>query len=206
MLRVLGRITSINVRKVLWTLDALGEAYEQQDWGLPIRDPHDPQFLAVNPNATVPVLIESDGFSLWESNAIMVYLAQTRGALLPQDRQSLGLALQWLGWQASELNPPWMYALHALVRKTPGYDDQNKIADSLARWEAKMRILEADLAKRRPFIAGDAFSLADIALGLSVHRWFQTPFAHPDLPAVSAYYERLRAQSPGRVWMPDGMA
>lgn len=206
MLRVLGRMTSINVRKVLWTLDELGEVYEREDWGLPLRDPKVPQYLALNPNGTVPVLIESDGFSLWESNAIMVYLAQTRGALLPGDRNGLGLALQWLSWQASELNPPWMYALHALVRKTPGYEDKDKIAESLARWTAKMQILEAELKKGRPFIAGADFSLADIALGLSIHRWFQTPFAHPDLPAVAAYYERLRARPSGLAFMPEGMS
>ncbi|MCW5721421.1 MAG: glutathione S-transferase N-terminal domain-containing protein [Devosia sp.] len=206
MLRVLGRVTSINVRKVLWTLDELGETYEREDWGLPLRDPKVPQFLTLNPNGTVPVLIEADGFAMWESNAVMVYLAQTRGRLLPGGGHELGLALQWLGWQSSELNPPWMYAIHALVRKTPGYDDPEKIAESIARWSAKMRILEAELAKGRPFIAGADFSLADIALGLSIHRWFQTPFEHIALPAVSAYYALLRSRPAGRAFMPEGMS
>ncbi|NMA99644.1 MAG: glutathione S-transferase, partial [Phyllobacteriaceae bacterium] len=143
MTRVLGRVTSINVRKVLWALDALGESYEREDWGLPLRDPHDPAFMALNPNATVPVLVEDDGTALWESNGLLVYLAQTRGALLPKDRHELGLALQWLGWQASELNPAWGYAVRALLRRTQGYDDVGKIDDSIRRWTAKMEILEA---------------------------------------------------------------
>src|SRR5690606_5379370 len=94
-LRVLGRVTSINVRKVLWALDELGVAYEREDWGLPLRDPRAPEFLALNPNGLVPVLIE-DGFVLWESNAILTHLARRHGALLPGDPRDRALVDQWL--------------------------------------------------------------------------------------------------------------
>lgn len=203
MTRVLGRVTSINVRKVLWALDALGESYEREDWGLPLRDPHDPAFMALNPNATVPVLVEDHGTALWESNGLLVYLAQTRGALLPKDRHELGLALQWLGWQGTELNAAWGYAVQALLRRTKGYDDAGKIEESIRRWTAKMEILEAELSRRTPFIAGSEFSIADIALGLSCHRWFMTPFDKKPLPAVKGYYARLRGRTEGARWMPD---
>ena len=203
MVRVLGRVTSINVRKVLWALDELGIGYEREDWGLPLRDPNVPEFLALNPNGQVPVLIEDDGKALWESNGLLVYLAQTRHGLLPKERCALGLALQWLGWQASELNPPWGYAVNALLRRTPGYDDEERIADSIRRWAAKMRILEAELALGHAFVAGDQFSIADIALGLSCHRWFMTPFDRSDLPATEDYYRRLRARPAGARWMPE---
>ena len=203
MVRVLGRVTSINVRKVLWALDELGISYQREDWGLPIRDPNVPEYLALNPNGTVPVLIEDDGFSMWESNAVVLYLAQTRGGLLPSDRQALARSLQWLSWQATELNPPWMYALNALVRKRPGFDDPAKITESIAVWTRKMDILEAELTKGRTFGAGDEFSVADIALGLSIHRWFVVPFDHKPLPYVQAYYERLKQRQAGARWMPD---
>ena len=206
MVRVLGRITSINVRKVLWALDELGVEHEREDWGLPLRDPREPAFLALNPNAQIPVLIEKDGFALWESNAILLYLAKTRGALLPENPRELGLALQWFIWQATELNPPWGYAVNALVRKTPGYDDTAKIAESVTRWTAKMELLEAELAKERPFIGGETFSIADIVLGLSLHRWFITPFDHQPFPHAQAYYERLKQRPAGARWMPDDMA
>ena len=205
MVRVLGRVTSINVRKVLWALDELGISYEREDWGLPLRDPREPQFLALNPNAQVPVFIEDDGSALWESNAILLYLSRTRSALLPQAPRALGLALQWFIWQATELNPPWGYAVHALARKTPGYDDAAKIAESIARWTARMDLLEAELAKGNAFIAGDAFSLADIVLALSIHRWFVTPFDHKPMPHAQAYYERLKQRPAGARWMPDDM-
>jgi glutathione S-transferase len=203
MVRVLGRVTSINVRKVLWTLDELGESYQQEDWGLPIRDPKVPQFLALNPNGQVPVLIEDDGAVLWESNAIMVYLAQTRESLLPAGRHELGLALQWLGWQATELNASWAYVVPGLLRGLPGYDDPDQMAKAITRWTGTMRILEAELEKGRRYLAGEVFSIADIAIGLSCHRWFKTPFEKADLPAVKAYYERVRSRQAGARWMPE---
>ena len=60
MLKVLGRVTSINVRKVLWALDELNLQYGREDWGLPIRDPKVPEFIALNPNAQIPVFIENE--------------------------------------------------------------------------------------------------------------------------------------------------
>lgn len=202
MMRVLGRITSINVRKVLWALDELGLAYDREDWGLPIRDPKVPEFLTLNPNGQVPVLVDSD-FSMWESNAILVYLAERygMGVLIPDDIQTRAIALQWLGWQVSDLNPAWMYAVLALQRKAPGYDNAERIAESLTRWTARMDILEAELAKGRPFIAGDSFSIADIAMGLSIHRWFCLPAEKKAMPATEDYYSRLMAREAGARWM-----
>ncbi|WP_332700008.1 glutathione S-transferase family protein [Devosia sp.] len=200
MLRILGRVTSINVRKVLWALDELGLDYGREDWGLPLRDPKAPEFLALNPNGQVPVLVENE-FVLWESNAILIYLAEREGQLLPKQLEVRALALQWLIWQTSELNPPWGYAVNALIRKTPGYDDAAKIAESMTRWGAKMDLLEAQLAKSGTgFVAGE-FSIADIALGLSVHRWISIAADKPVLPAVSEYYERLKGRVAGARWM-----
>ncbi len=200
MLRVLGRVTSINVRKVLWALDELALRYEREDWGLPFRDPKVPEFLALNPNGQVPVLVENS-FVLWESNAILIYLAEREGALLPEQLELRALALQWLGWQAAELNPPWGYAVNALLRKTPGYDDPAKVADSMSRWTSKMEILEAALAGANTGYIGAGFSIADIALGLSVHRWMSIPADKKEFPAVADYYERLLSREAGARWM-----
>ncbi|WP_240230372.1 glutathione S-transferase family protein [Devosia lacusdianchii] len=200
MLKVLGRVTSINVRKVLWALDELGLAYEREDWGLPLRDPKVPEFLALNPNGQVPVLVEGE-FVLWESNAILIYLAEREGRLLPAQLELRAVALQWLGWQASELNPPWGYAVNALIRKTPGYDDPTKVADSIARWSAKMDLLEAQLARTGAFVAGGEFTIADIAVALSVHRWMAIPAEKKAFAAVADYYERLMSREAGARWM-----
>lgn len=202
MMRVLGRVTSINVRKVLWALGELGLSYERDDWGLPLRDPNVPEFLALNPNGQIPVLLDGD-FVLWESNAILNYLADKDGSghLLPTDVQLRARAQQWLTWQSSELNPSWGYAVQAMIRKTPGYDDPAKIAESMARWGGKMEILEAHLAKGEAFVAGDQFTIADIALGLSVHRWFSIPLERKAFPVVGDYYARLKQRPEGAPWM-----
>lgn len=200
-LRILGRVTSINVRKVLWAAGEIGIEYDREDWGLPLRDPNVPEFLALNPNAQVPVIVD-DGFVLWESNAIISYLARKhRSGLLPADFQARGLVQQWLYWQLGELNPTWGYAVNALLRKNPAYADPERIADSVAKWTAKMEILEGQLARTGAFVCGEDFSLADIALGLSVHRWFSTPFERRELPAVAAYYEAMKARPAGAPWL-----
>lgn len=204
-LKILGRVTSINVRKVLWAADEMGLAYEREDWGLPIRDPNVPEFLALNPNGQVPVLLDGD-FVLWESNAVMQYLAEFYGqnTLWTQDAHVRALVYQWLSWQVSELNPTWGYAVQALMRKTPGFDDAKRIDQSIQRWSGKMELLEAHLAKSGDYVTGAAFTLADIALGLSVHRWFGTPFQKSPLPAVTAYYQRVKGRKAAAAWMGAG--
>ena len=167
---------------------------------MPLRDPKVPEFLDLNPNGQVPVLVEG-AFTLWESNAILIYLAEREGRLLPEQLELRALALQWLSWQASELNPPWGYAVNALIRKTPGYDDPAKVADSMARWSSKMDILEAALAGSNTGYIGAGFSIADIALGLSVHRWMSIPAEKKELPVVAEYYERLMSREAGARWM-----
>jgi glutathione S-transferase len=202
--KILGRVTSINVRKVLWTADELGVSYEREDWGLPLRDPREPEFLALNPNALVPVIVD-DGFVLWESNPIMRYLCERQGqSLIPEDLRTRALMEQWLAWQSTELSPVWIYAFLAFGRPTPGYDDQQAIAASIAKWTTKMAIIEAQLAGAGPYLLGEPFTLADIAIGLSVHRWFGTRFAHPELPAIGAYYERLKGRAAARTHLGAG--
>jgi glutathione S-transferase len=201
MLKILGRITSINVRKVLWTADELGVTYLHEEWGTPPLNIKSAEYLALNPNGQIPVIID-DRFVLWESNAIMRYLAEPAGeVLIPADRHERARMEQWLSWQGTELNPSWAYAVMARLRKKPGFDDEAEIARSAARWAAKMSILEQQLEATSAYVAGDAFTLADIALGVSVHRWFATPIERPELPFVRGYYERLRQRRAGAPYM-----
>ncbi len=192
MLKVLGRTSSINVRKVLWTLDELGLAYQREDWGAGFAPTDDPAFLALNPNGLIPVLVDDQG-PLWESNTICRYLAHRHGdgALLPADPRGRAGVEQWMDWQATELNGAWRYAFLALARKAPGFDDPARIAASVAAWNRAMTLLERQLESTGAYAAGEAFTLADVVLGLSTHRWAATPIDHADLPAVRAYYERL---------------
>lgn len=198
MLRLLGRSNSLNVRKVLWLCEELALPYEQELWGAGFQPTSDPAFLALNPNAMVPVIIEDDGFTLWESNAICRYLAARHGRddLLPSDLRARANVERWMDWQATDLNASWRYAFQALVRKNAAFDDTREIAASAAEWNRMMGILDARLAETGAFVAGADFTLADIGLGLATHRWFATPIEHADLANVAAYYDRL-SERPG---------
>ncbi len=192
MLEVHGRTSSINVRKVLWTCDELGLAYAREDWGIGFRSPQAPEFLARNPNGLVPVIVD-EGFVLWESNTICRYLAarHDRADLLPADAQARARVEQWMDWQAGELNNAWRYAFMGLVRQSPAHRDAAAIEASLDSWNRHMQILDTQLAHTGAYVAGPAFTLADIVLGLSVHRWLMTPIVRPELPAVASYVRRL---------------
>lgn len=193
MLRILGRQTSINVRKVLWTLEELGLAYSlDQSWGTS-RALSEPEFLALNPSAQIPVLIDGETV-LFESNAICRYLAARYGdgSLWPAEPAARARVDQWMEWQSATLNPAWSDAFLGLVRRPEAYVGRKAaIADSAARWSALMLVLEAELT-HRPYAAGDGFTLADIVLGLSVHRWRETPIEHPASPNLARYLARLR--------------
>ena len=110
MLKILGKATSINVRKVLWTCAELGESFVQEDYGVGFSSTQTPEFLALNPNGMVPVIQDGD-FTLWESNAICRYLAHSRGRLdlLPNSDAERALVEQWMDWQVSELNNSWRW-------------------------------------------------------------------------------------------------
>jgi glutathione S-transferase len=196
MLRILGRTSSINVRKVLWTCAEIGLPFEREDWGLGLRPTSDAAFTALNPNALVPVVRDGD-FVLWESNTICRWLAAEHGRddLLPRAPRERALVERWMDWQATELNTAWRYAFMALVRHSAAHADARAIAASSAEWNRAMSLLDAQLHSHgHAFVAGDRFTLADIVLGLSTQRWLVTPIDRPALPAVLAHHERLRAR------------
>jgi glutathione S-transferase len=208
VVRILGKASSINVRKVLWTCTELGVAFEREDWGSGFRSTQEPEFLELNPNAMVPVLVDGDAV-LWESNTICRYLATRHGdgagtSLLPRDALARAQVEQWMDWQATELNNAWRYAFMGLVRNSTAHQDPELIEASIAGWNRHMGILERRLEQTGAYAAGGAFSLADIVLGLSAHRWRKTPMeARPDYPAVAAWMARLDARPAARAWLAD---
>lgn len=204
MLKILGRSSSINVRKVLWTCDELDLRYAQEAYGSGFAPTNTPEFKALNPNALVPVLID-DAFVLWESNAICRYLAarEQRTDLLPADVRERALVEQWMDWQATELNAAWRYAFMARVRRSAAHADPAAIETSIAAWNAAMGIVDARLARTGAYVAGTTFTLADVVIGLSTHRFLLTPMQRARLPALEAYYARLRERPAFRRNAPD---
>jgi glutathione S-transferase len=198
MLTIIGKPTSINVRKVLWTCVELGLPFTREDW----REEH----AALNPNRMVPVLVDGD-FTLWESNAICRYLCARAGsdALLPRDAHARARVEQWMDWQATELNNAWRYPFMALVRASPAHTDPAQIEAGVASWNRHVGILEAQLAATGAYVAGERFTLADVVIGLSLNRWSMTPMARPDYPHVAAYLARLVERPGYRAWCANGV-
>ncbi len=197
-MKIIGKTTSINVRKVLWTCAELDLPYDREDW----NEAH----ASLNPNAMVPVLVD-DGFVLWESNTICRYLSNKHASsLLPDDAQGRARVEQWMDWQATELNTAWRYAFMALVRNSPAHQDPAQIEAGVAGWNRHIGILEAQLGKTGAYVVGEEFTLADVVLGLSVNRWMMTPMARPDYPNVSAYYDRLDERPAFREFGRNGIA
>jgi glutathione S-transferase len=197
MLKILGKSSSINVRKVLWTCAEIGIAYDLEEWGEGDLAIETPQFLELNPNGKVPV-VQDEGSTLWESNVICRYLAGKHGRddLLPAAPSARAQIEKWMDWQATELNNAWRYAFMALVRRSARHGDQAAIIASVEDWNRHMDMLDAQLSMTGAFVNGATFTLADIVLGLSVNRWMAAPIRRTRLAAVEAYYERL-SQRPG---------
>jgi glutathione S-transferase len=195
MLQVLGRSSSINVRKVLWTCHELGLAFDHVEWGSAGLDLSSPQFRRLNPNGLIPVLVDGP-LVLWESNAICRYLAarERDTRLLPDAPAARAVVEQWMDWQATELNNAWRYAFMALVRKSPRHTDPAAVQESVASWNRHMTILDGALAQSGAYVTGNDLTLADVVLGLCTHRWYATPFDKPALTAVARFYEVLHAR------------
>ena len=195
MLRILGRTSSSNVQKVQWCCDELGLAYEQENVGHGIRN-RDPDYLAMNPNGLVPAIID-DGFVLWESNAIIEYLASRHGAgsLYPDDLQTRALACQWMDW-TNTVAIPARRGLHRTMNVPPPEDrDQQAIAAARDTFTKTIQMLDDRLAASR-HLTGDAFNIGDMPAGVVTHQWYGFDIDHCHMPNLKRWYESL-AERPG---------
>ena len=194
MLILHGRETSANVMKVAWLAAETGIKIDRRDVGGPFGGTDTPEFRAMNPNGTVPVLQDGD-FCLFESNAIVRHLAETRcGApWYPADPKDRAIANQWMDWGAIEVAEPMVKLFIQYVRTAEADRDAGIIAAALERATTKWGILDAALADRA-YLLGDTLTMADIPPGCWVQRWFALPVERPDLPNLKAWYERLAAR------------
>jgi glutathione S-transferase len=192
MFNVYGRANSINVRKVLWMLDEVGEPYTRTDWGRGYRSTSEPEFLAVSAFGVVPV-IDDDGFVLRESQTIVRYLAAKHGRadLYPTDLKTRARVEAWMDWASTDLYAAARPVFHAMIVNAKDPAAAVAPADGVASWTVHMRRLDRQLAGAGPFLMGEHYTIADIPAGMVVNRWFTLRFEKPVLPAVTAYYDRL---------------
>jgi len=192
MLKLWGRINSINVQKVLWALAELKVPYKRTDAGLQFGVVNEPFYRRMNPNGRVPT-IEDDGFVLWESNAIVRYLSAKHGAgtLWPDDLRQRADADRWMDWATSTVAPALTPVFWGLIRTPPEKRNMAAIEADAEKVGQAFQVLEQSL-EGRDHVAGGHFTMGDIPLGTFVHRWYALAVKRPKLPRVEAYYERLR--------------
>jgi len=195
MLKIWGRVNSINVQKALWCCGELNLKYERIDAGMKFGVNNTPEYKALNPNALVPT-IDDDGFILWESQAIVRYLARKHGlgTLCPSDPKACADADRWMDWNATTVWLNLRPIFWGLVRTAPEQRDHALLADSRNKLAANMAILDAHLAGRK-YMLGDAFTMGDIPLGTAVQRWFNLPIEREPYRNLEAYYRRLQGRA-----------
>ena len=205
MLNIWGRISSINVRKVVWCAQELGLDSQRTEAGGRFGVVRTPEYLALNPNALVPCIDDGEGAQrlvLWESNVIVRYLCARHapGTLYPEPLDARFDAERWMDWQQTTLNPASGGAFRQWIRTPAAERDADAIARSVAATEPLFALLDAHLATRE-FVTGDTFTMADIPLGCEAHRWFGLPptdYARPAWPHVERWFSGLRARSAAR--------
>jgi glutathione S-transferase len=198
MLRIWGRLSSVNVQKVVWCADEIGLAYERVDAGGSFGLTRTPQYLAMNPNALVPV-IEDEGLVLYESNAIVRYLAarHAAGRLWPQDLRRSADVDRWMEWQSTTYTPAMRDIFWQLVRTPAGERDTAVIERSRAECERLAGIVDAHLAGRE-HLTENGFTAADIVVGCAAHRWLNLLVAREPRPNLERWYAALRSRPGSR--------
>ena len=191
MLKIWGRLSSINVRKVVWAAQEVGVPFERTDAGAAFGIVQTPSYLALNPNALVPLIQDGD-FTLWESNVIVRYLCASHalGTLYPDTLPERFNAERWMDWQQTTLNPAGRDAFIQLIRTAPAQRQADLIARSNRDTEALLAMLDSHLSAQA-FMAGAQFTMADIPIGCELHRWFGLPQARLAHPHVERWYQSL---------------
>ena len=195
MLVIWGRNNSVNVQKVLWCCEEMALGYQRIDAGGAFGVVNTPQYRRLNPNGLVPT-IDDAGFVLWESNAIVRYLAakHSAGHLWPEDLCARADADRWLDWANTTFWPAMRPLFLGLIRTAPDERDPQALEQSRLNTADALRILDAHLAARA-YVAGPALTMGDIALGCGVWRWMALPIERPALPHLQRWFDAL-AQRP----------
>jgi glutathione S-transferase len=191
MLVIWGRNNSVNVQKVLWCCEEMALAYERIDAGGAFGVVDTPAYRSLNPNGLVPTIVD-DGFVLWESSAIVRYLAakHAAGSLWPGDLKTRAEADRWMDWKTTTFWPAMRGLFLGLVRTAPDKRDARAIEESRLKTAEVLGLLDAHL-KTYPFVAGNAFTMGDIPLGCGIWRWMALPIERPALPNVQRWFDAL---------------
>jgi glutathione S-transferase/GST-like protein len=201
-----------NGHKVSIALEELGLPYTVRVVSLSALEQRQPWFLRLNPNGRIPVIVDRDeaDFAVFESGAILVYLAEKTGRLMPADPKGRSLVMQWLMFQMGGIGP-MMGQANVFFRYLP-----EKIQPAIDRYQGEVRrlfqVLDGRLAEHE-YLAGD-YSIADIANWAWVRTWKWSGVPLDGLPALERWVQQLAARPacrrgidvPPRPFKPDDEA
>jgi glutathione S-transferase len=193
MLKVWGRRSSFNVQKVLWLIEELGLAYEHIPAGGDFGRLDDPAFGALNPHRRVPVIEDGD-LAVWESHAILRYLAARygQGRFWSDDPAARAHIDGWMDWAQTALQSDFLAGVFWGFFRTPEAKRNWPAIDrAIARCADHLRLIDGMLADR-PFLLSENLSLADIPVGAVLYRWFELEIERPPMPNLDAWYARLQ--------------
>jgi len=196
MIKVWGRKTSSNVQVVMWSIAELGLPYERYDRGHKHGGLDTPEFLAMNPNGVIPVVRDGDGECLWESAAILRYLANCygRAPYWPDDLAARAHIDKWAEWSKINFALNFSGPIFWQVIRTPRERwDPAAVNPAVAVLDRYLGIAEGQLSKGR-YLCGDDFTLADVQFGHLLYRYFDLDIEHRERAGLRAYYERLAAR------------
>ncbi|MCV4342391.1 glutathione S-transferase family protein [Pseudomonas capsici] len=195
MLKIWGRKNSSNVRKALWIAEEVGVPYETRDAGGAFGLVDGAEYRAMNPNGRIP-MIEDGDFVLWESNAIVRYLAALHASgtpLYPDDPKVRAQADKWMDWTTSTIAASFSPVFWGVVRTPAEKQDWDKIREGIKTLHSLLKVAD-DALSRQPYLSGDVFGMGDIPLGCFAYGWFEMPIERPELPHLKAWYERLKTR------------
>jgi glutathione S-transferase len=190
MLKIWGRVNSINVQKVMWAVAELNIPHTRVDAGMAFGVVNTPEYRAMNPNGRVPT-IDYDGFVLWESNTIVRYLYAKHGPV--RSFEEGYAAEKWMDWTLSTLAAPITTIFWQLIR-TPAEKRDAAAVEAAVKQAADAFKIADDALASQPYMSGRALSMGDIPFGCFVNRWMNLPVERPAHANLARYYDRLKAR------------
>lgn len=197
MIKVWGRVSSSNVQAALWCLAELELAFERIDAGFIYGVTDTPAYLEMNPNGFVPTIVDGGNPPLFETGAILRYLATAYGGdpFWPTDLVARTQVDKWAEWAKINISLKFTAPVFwQVVRTVPSRQDPDMIAANMDVLNKFLAIAD-DRLSANAFIAGPNFTLADIQMGHCLYRYFDIDIPRRNFPHLQAYYEKLCARS-----------